>query len=176
MVASDDFASTSVMPKGSNAEDYGLTTGELQKIMIELSTWLYNCSVKNEAQRSIPLEYSIKVNDIGTPSPTNNEITRQETIKRVGSEFSSYDKELTERAFWNYFVPDVIVENYSDKEISEYTKEDWNNISSLTYDIYAQMKATFSDSILDDNNNIINFSMSNELPIVRLNINYTYKR
>lgn len=189
MVASDDFASTSVMPKESNAEDYGMSGDKMKDIIYGLSNWLHGCSTKDKAQRSIPLEYEIILNDIKSTlraknsngewiflNTNDNNITHQETIKRVGSEFSSYNKELTERAFWNYFVPDVIVENYSDKEISEYTKEDWNNISSLTYDIYAQMKATFSDSILDDNNNIINFSMSNELPIVRLNINYTYKR
>jgi hypothetical protein len=36
------------------------------------------------------------------------------------------------------------------------------------------MKPVFADSILDDNNNIVGFSMDNEIPVVRLKINYKY--
>jgi hypothetical protein len=50
----------------------------------------------------------------------------------------------------------------------------WRAIDNLVMDIYTQMKATFADSILDDNNNIVNFSMDNEIAVVRLNIQYKY--
>ena len=50
----------------------------------------------------------------------------------------------------------------------------WTNIDNLVYDLYTQMKATFCDGVLDDNNNIVNFSMDNEIPVVRLNSTYKY--
>ena len=51
---------------------------------------------------------------------------------------------------------------------------EWKKIDNLIMDLYCMMKPVFADSILDDNNNIVGFSMDNEIPVVRLKINYKY--
>ena len=75
-----------------------------------------------------------------------------------------------------YLIPYIIKTYYGDIDLSDedINGKAWQNIDNLIYSLYTQFKATFADSILDDNNNIVNFSMDNELPVVRLNIKYKY--
>ena len=70
-----------------------------------------------------------------------------------------------------------IISNYfntTDLSESDITDEVWSNIDALVYDLYTALKMVFADSILDDNNNIVNYSMDSEIPVVRLNITYQY--
>ena len=75
-----------------------------------------------------------------------------------------------------YLVPKIIENYYDNIDLSEedVNGDRWSQIDSLVRDLYTQFKATFCDSILDDNNNIVNFSMNNEIPVVRLKITYKY--
>ena len=51
------------------------------------------------------------------------------------------------------------------------------NIDDGTYvDIYKCVKYIIEDSILDDNNNIVNYTLPNEISVVRVMLNYTYGR
>ena len=43
-------------------------------------------------------------------------------------------------------------------------------------DIYMCVKYIIEDSILDDNNNIVNYTLPNEISVVRVMLNYTYGR
>lgn len=43
-------------------------------------------------------------------------------------------------------------------------------------DLYKCVKYVIEDSILDDNNNIVNYSLPNEISVVRVMLNYTYGR
>ena len=43
-------------------------------------------------------------------------------------------------------------------------------------DHYATIKYVIEDNILDDNNNIVNFTLPNEIAVVRVKLNYTYGR
>lgn len=43
-------------------------------------------------------------------------------------------------------------------------------------DIYKCIKYIIEDSILDDNNNIVNYTLPNEISVVRVMLNYTYGR
>ena len=43
-------------------------------------------------------------------------------------------------------------------------------------DIYKCVKYIIEDSILDDNNNIVNYTLPNEISVVRVMLNYTYGR
>ena len=43
-------------------------------------------------------------------------------------------------------------------------------------DIYQCVKYIIEDSILDDNNNIVNYTLPNEISVVRVMLNYTYGR
>lgn len=166
--ADNDFYSLSSFST-SNAGTYGLSSEDVNNIQDLLTDWIANSSTVTEANRPIHLPYDIQV--------LNNE-TRKETITRRGTVQSTYEKQLTERSFWLYFIPKIITEFYSSSMV-DLNNEDingdlWTNIDNLIYDLYTQMKATFCDSILDDNNNIVNFSMDNEIPVIRLNITYKY--
>ena len=83
---------------------------------------------------------------------------------------------ITEKAFWMYLVPKIIENYYDNVDLAEedINGDRWSQIDTLVRDLYTQFKATFCDSILDDNNNIVNFSMDNEIPVVRLKITYKY--
>jgi hypothetical protein len=51
------------------------------------------------------------------------------------------------------------------------------NIDDGSYvDIYKCVKYIIEDSILDDNNNIVNYTLPNEISVVRVMLNYTYGR
>ena len=169
VVSTGDFASTTNFST-ANAQSYGLTQSQVASIENDLKRWIQNATVVREANRAIPLPYYIESMD---------EITRQETILRVGAVQNQLETELTEKSFWQYMVPKIISKYYY-SSFTDMNEEDvngtlWNNINSLVVDIYKLMKATFCDSVLDDNNNIVNFSMDNELPVVRLNITYKYR-
>ena len=162
----DDFASTSNFSP-YNAPQYGIDTEGAKQIVNIVNEWYNNASVVTEASRAIPLPYFVTSNDINT---------REETIKRLGTLQNSYSSQLTEKAFWMYLIPEILKKCYSDIDFKEedVNGEKWTKINNLVRDLYAQMKVTFADSILDDNNNIVNFSMDNELPVVRLKITYKY--
>lgn len=167
--AKDDFASTTNFST-TNTTSYGLKPQQISSVKNDLKEWIQNASVVSEADRAIPLPYFIE---------TMDEITRQETIKRVGVIQNQLETQLTEKAFWQYMVPKIISKyyyaSYTDMNTADVDGKLWSNITNLVVDIYKLMKATFCDSVLDDNNNIVNFSMTNELPVVRLNITYKYR-
>ena len=162
----EDFYSTSTFSIGSS-NDYGLDKTKTRELYQDVINWVRNASTSYEANRAIPLPYYVK--SIG-------QLTRDESIMRKGIIQSTYEKQLTEKAFWMYLIPTLIKKYYNDVDLSD---EDingsvWQHIDNLVYALYTQFKATFADSVLDDNNNIVNFSMDNELPVVRLNIKYKY--
>lgn len=165
----DDFVSSSNFSE-SNAANYGLSSAQVNGIASDLKSWINNATVTKTADRAIPLPYYIETMDIKT---------REETITRIGNLQNNLETELTEKSFWQYIAP-MIISKYYLKSYSSMNDEDvdgevWTNISNLLLDIYKSLKAVFCDSMLDDNNNIVNFSLPNELPIVRLNITYKYR-
>ena len=162
----NDFYSTSNFST-SNAVNYGLNTATAKELEKFVSGWVNNATEVNEANRAIPLPYFIYA--LGQE-------TRKEEISRKGILQNSYATQLTEKAFWMYLIPSILKKFYPKVDFSEedINGEKWQNIDTLVRDLYTQFKATFCDSILDDNNNIVNFSMDNELPVVRLNIKYKY--
>ena len=162
----DDFYSTSNFST-SNAASYGLSTDYVNSLEQFVRNWVINATAVNEANRAIPLPYFVSA--MGTN-------TREETIIRKGILQNAYETQLTEKAFWLYLIPTIIREYYPNIDLADedINGEKWTQIDTLVRDLYTQFKATFCDSILDDNNNIVNFSMENELPVVRLNIKYKY--
>ena len=161
----DDFYSTSSYSI-YNFSQYGLTSEEAKDANNFIKGWVDNATAIREANRAIPLPYFVQA--LGTN-------TRSEEIERKGVLQNSYENQLTEKAFWMYLVPKIISNYYSvDLAEEDINGEKWTQIDNLVRDLYTQFKATFCDSILDDNNNIVNFSMDNELPVVRLKITYKY--
>lgn len=154
-----------------------------EKIYKLFFKWLeeVNNNVRRDTvTRPINLPYTISINGNNKTNNTTNDytlVTRQETYERRGNiQTLSLEKELTERSFWNYFVPKVI-EYFKDVEETDdgLDEETWKDINDTIYNIYTQIKGILSDSILDENNNITNYSLNNEIPIIRLNILYNYK-
>lgn len=162
----NDFSSLSNFSE-YNAFNYGLTEQNVKDIESMVGDWITNSSTVTEANRAIPLPYFVT---------TLGQKTRDETIIRKGTLHNSYETQLTEKAFWMYLVPKIIEKYYTNVDLAEenINGETWSQIDNLVEDLYTQMKVTFCDSILDDNNNIVNFSMDNELPVVRLKITYKY--
>jgi hypothetical protein len=162
----NDFYSTSNFST-SNAFNYGLDNANVVELETFVKKWVQNAQEVKRASRAIPLPYFV------TAMGTN---TREETIMRKGILQNTYADQLTEKAFWMYLIPAIIERFYSKLDLANenVNGENWIKIDNLIRDLYTQFKATFCDSILDDNNNIVNFSMENELPVVRLNITYKY--
>lgn len=162
----NDFYSTSNFST-SNAFNYGLDNANVVELEKFVKEWVQNAQEVKRASRAIPLPYFV------TALGTN---TREETIMRKGILQNTYADQLTEKAFWMYLIPEIIERFYPKLDLANenVNGENWIKIDNLIRDLYTQFKATFCDSILDDNNNIVNFSMENELPVVRLNITYKY--
>ena len=162
----NDFYSTSNYST-FNYYQYGLSLKKAQEAQRFIQDWVNNATQVNEANRAIPLPYFVQA--LGTN-------TREETIMRKGILQNTYETQLTEKAFWMYLVPKIIEKYYDNVDLSEedINGDRWSQIDTLVRDLYTQFKATFCDSILDDNNNIVNFSMDNEIPVVRLKITYKY--
>ena len=169
-----DFYSTSNFSI-YNVDEYKLSSANINSIYGSLQKWLANLQKVTSANRPIPLEYIVKSND---------EITRDETILRKGNLITTKAKTLSEQSFWNYFVPTMILDNYYKKkyagrqaitETTEYDSTEWQAATELIMDIYALIKSGICDSILDENNNIVNFSTDLELPVVYNKINVKYK-
>jgi hypothetical protein len=57
-------------------------------------------------------------------------------------------------------------------ESGKYTAETARN--SFQY-VYPALKVIFDDNLLDDNNNIINFSSDRDIPVLRLRFRYKYE-
>lgn len=160
----DDFYSTSNFSI-SNASQYGLTRAKATAVQNIVSSWVEGATAVSEVNRAIPLPYFVTAVGLNT---------REESILRKGVLQNSYDSQLTEKAFWMYIIPKILKECYGDVDFSEedVNGESWTCVDNLVMDLYTQFKATLADSVLDDNNNIVNFSMDNELPVVRLKITY----
>ena len=92
---------------------------------------------------------------------------------------------LSESSFWNYFVPKIILECFYSKiektggrtpitETMPYDHEQWVGATNLIMDLYPLVKPGICDSVLDNNNNIVNFSTSMEIPVVQNKISVKY--
>lgn len=162
----DDFYTTSGFSMNKTNE-YRLTANEIKKVDAMLTEWLENGTEIKEANRAIPLPYEVR---------TNNTLTRQETYFRKGYVINDYSSTISEKAFWMYFVPTMIKTIYNGKinANSSITGQYWEAASTLIKDIYPLVKPGFCDNILDENNNVVNFSLSQEVAVLRCKITYCY--
>ena len=158
----EDFYSTSELSPLKWETGYGLTSqSQYYSIINDLTEWLNNLEQIEGANRPIPLPYEVMSNDV---------ITRSETIMRKGYIKTVNSKTLSEYTFWNYFVKNLL-DKYYGKESSnpnkitdntEFDADIWEKANNLIMDIYHKVKPGICDSILDNNNNIVNFSTEME--------------
>lgn len=174
VAAKDDFASLSNFPPSYNS--YGLDVESIKALQERIKKWLRGSNIIEETnERPIPLPYDIIISNDYTDEKSVV-LTRSETYYRRGVIQNNLEQQLTERSFWQYFIPSLMNEFYSNISFNdiEITNSAWSDVDSLIYDLYTALKVVFADSVLDDNNNIVNYSMDSEIPVVRLNITYKY--
>lgn len=181
-----DFYSTSKL-SSINYTDYKLpaynlshpnqtnaSNDPISHIKDRLVSWLQMLRETHGADRAIDLPYNVRFGING--------FARQEQILRKGNIIGENNETLSESAFWNYFAPTIIREYYrkpgqNGEIVDMFTNDsiidsdEWKGAAQLLYDLYALVKPGISDSILDDNNNITNFSLSTEAAVVINKVN-----
>lgn len=169
-VSSDYFNSSNLYSNlTSSSNNYGLTTTQIEEVISQLKLWMNNISKNyNITDRPVPLTYSVNFAD-NENTPIN---TYVESIMRRGNDTNlNIQYQLSERSFWFYFVKEKIVNEIYQNDI----ENKWTYIENLVKDLYPLVKPIFVNNILDNNHNITNFSLNNEIPVVRLNLTYDYK-
>ena len=150
------------------AKEYGLNKKALSALDLDIKNWMNGLYTHETADRAIDLPYEVKSFDI---------VTRSETILRRGDLISNSDITLSEKDFWNYLIK-MLLNKYYGTEITEETKftdSAWSHAELLIIDLYKLFKPGISDSILDDNNNIVNYSMDQDIAIIRCKFNVKYQ-
>ena len=97
-------------------------------------------------------------------SMMDTKVIRRETFSRLGANSTDINENLSEQSFY-YMMKKSI-------ESGKYTAETARN--SFQY-VYPALKVIFDDNLLDDNNNIINFSSDRDIPVLRLRFRYKYE-
>ena len=162
----NDFYSSSTFST-SKTDEYGLSETQIGEIEDYINNWLdKELYTSTSAQRAINLPYIVR---------SANVDTRSETIMRKGHIILDNNMTLSENSFWNYIVPAIIEKYYpSIGDASDIYGTEWTHATNLIMDIYPLIKPGICDSILDNNNNITNFSTQMERACLRNIINVQY--
>lgn len=162
----NDFYSSSTFST-HKTDEYGLSETQISEIEDYINNWLdKELYTTTSAQRAINLPYTVR---------SANVDTRSETIMRKGHIILDNNMTLSENSFWNYIVPAIIEKYYpSIGEASDIYGTEWTHATNLIMDIYPLIKPGICDSILDNNNNITNFSTQMERACLRNIINVQY--
>ena len=162
----NDFYSSSTFSK-YKTDEYGLSETQIGEIEDYINNWLTNeLYTTTSAQRAINLPYTVRSANVNT---------RTETIMRKGHIILDNNMTLSENSFWNYIVPTIIEKYYPDiNDSSDIYGTVWTHATNLIMDIYPLIKPGICDSILDNNNNITNFSTQMERACLRNIINVQY--
>ncbi len=133
-----------------------------------ISAWVTAASESgNTDQRPIPLPYKIGYEDHLENSYTEN--IRTEDFFRKGANDMSIIGSLNENAFY-YFLKNAIKSN----EEPLWNKIDLDAVEENFGYVYPALKPIFDDNVLDDNNNIVNYGSERDIPVLRLQLRYTY--
>lgn len=120
-------------------------------------------SIKNELMSRIMVQLRQQSAIENAVEFYSEKIIREETISRTGANTTDITLNLSEESFY-YMLRDNISEDWLTVEDAK---------KSFRY-VYPALKVIFDDNILDDNNNIVNFSSERDMPIVRLMLRYRY--
>ena len=107
-------------------------------------------AVNSTVNTPVPLPYRTSIQ---TTLPTTEQVMHELTYMRKNNKFDI--KTVTEKSFNLAMICDSIA-NYETA--------------------YKSAKCVIEDNILDDNNNIVNYTLPNEISVVRVRLNYTYGR
>ena len=149
--------------------DYGFDSKEtMTEVNNVVQEWIDNLLVIDQADRAIDLPYSVY---------SYKTQTRLESIMRRGNFINEDETTLSEYSFWNYLAPKLIEQFYPNINENTSINEaggEWEHATNLIMDIYKLLKPGISDSILDENNNIVNYSMDQDIAVVRCNYDVSY--
>lgn len=151
----------------ARAKEYSLSLKELKNLNADVLKWMKGLKIHDTADRAIDLPYNIKSFDV---------ITRTETIMRRGDLKASEDDTLSEKEFWNYLIKVILNKYYPNiTESTDIYDKEWKAAERLIIDLYKLIKPGISDSILDDNNNVVNYSMDQDIAIIRCMFDVKYQ-
>lgn len=125
-----------------------------------LNSWV-NSATEYTSTEETPyaLPYIVEYNGIDT---------REQEILRKGTELDLTG--LNENAFLyncvNSYISAVNPTSLDDSK--------WTAINTDVLNSYPALKPVFDDNVLDDNNNIVNYSCANDISVVRIKLNYVY--
>ena len=155
----------------------GRSSGLSKPFLRVVSSWISSReAVNGTSERPIALPYNIDV-DLssgeeettgGSGRHTNTsvdieEFVRSETFKRKGANTTDINENLSEQSFY-YALKRAIASGTLTEESAR---------ENFKY-VYPILKVVFDDNILDDNNNIVNFSSDRDIPVLRLRFRYRY--
>lgn len=164
-----------------SASSYGLNETTYNQVLGVIVDWFKGASQITEFVKAtgINLPYEIVASPslgIGGIDQTNHNYstTREETMFRRG--INDISNGINENVFWNKIVPEMIKIGWPTiNQDSDVTSGAWANFDLFMSDLYPLMKYIFADYLLDSDNNIVNYTMDNEISIVRLNLTYKYR-
>ena len=150
-----NFTENSTMWIGINTEEVQFYADHIANSSLANALHTANSQVK----------YAESTNATPVPLPYHEDVIVDENANKVVERDLSYNRQndrankfvLNERSFNTYYMPSQSF--YTDYENS-----------------YKAVKHVIEDSILDDNNNIVRYSLPNEISVVRIKLRYTYGR
>ena len=148
-----NFTENSTMWIGINTEEVQFYADHIANSSLANALHTANSQVKYAESTNatpVPLPYYEGVEGSGG---SNKVVERKIDYTRQNDRSNQYI--LNERSFNTYFMPSF----YQDYKVS-----------------YKAVKHFIEDSILDDNNNIVHYSLPNEISVIRIKLRYTYGR
>lgn len=137
----------------------------------------------NMSSVSAPFKAALKAQIEGKEISTETQDTPYDLPYLIDYDGTSVRKETLERRGANNVTLTGLNENWFNNWLYEYAKgrqnvsnklDNFNKVQSDLEAVYPILKPIFDDNVLDDNNNIVNFSCDNEIPVVRLMVKYVY--
>jgi hypothetical protein len=99
-------------------------------------------------------------------------MTRDEEFYRRGANDNGIVGTLSENGFY-YNLKDA-TKKIDKSHGVDYKKIDLDTIKENFGYFYPILKPIFDDNVLDDNNNIVNYGSDRDIPVLRLQLRYTY--
>ena len=144
------------------------------------SIFYFMASSSSTEERPIHLPYLMDLDVPLEGANSGNLPIRLETILRKGANNVSLIGSLSENSFYYYFK-DSINRNWQETYGTvvgnitvKYQNIDIDTVAENFQYFYPILKPIFDDNVLDDNNNIVNYGSEREIPVLRLQLRYTY--
>jgi len=155
----DDLASLSALSRDS-VYSTGTNTILGSDVLKALTNYLSSLDTKVTSDRAIPLPYYLYAYP---------KYGHAEEYKKLSNSDYNVAKFLYEG------LDNIIKSLNITLESTNLTSSNWIIVNMMVKDLYMILAASLADSVLDENNNVVNYSLPNEIPVFRLNqLTYSY--